>query len=258
MEKIYLTHLYPKSLSIYGDKGNMLILQKRFEFFDFEVVIQSLEIGQELPKRNDFYFIGGGQDTQQSQISKDILRYSQQLLQDIETNTPLLAICGGYQLLGKEFITGNGETIKGINLFDIQTTASTDAVKDRCVGNIIIKCNLSELKNISLLGFENHSGQTKILSDKTKPLGRVLYGHGNSKEGGDEGSVFKNAIGTYMHGPCLSKNPELADFIVRKIIRTAAEKQKLDPKSYLQFDKKSGFDDKNSILAKELVISRLK
>jgi lipid II isoglutaminyl synthase (glutamine-hydrolysing) len=258
MEKIYLTHLYPKSLSIYGDKGNMLILQKRFDFFGFDVVIQNLEIGQDLPARNDFYFIGGGQDTQQSQIATDILRFSPKLISDVSHNTPLLAICGGYQLLGKEFITGNGEIIKGISLFDIATTAPTDSVKDRCVGNLVIKCQIRDLKNITLVGFENHSGQTKILSDQSKPLGQVILGHGNSRNGGDEGAIYKNAIGTYMHGPCLSKNPELADYLVRKIIRTAAENKLIDPKSYLEFDKKPLFDDKNAILAKEILISRLK
>jgi hypothetical protein len=257
MEKIYLTHLYPKSLSIYGDKGNILILQKRFEFFGYEVVIQDVELGEDLPTRNDFYFIGGGQDSQQTNIAKDIQRYSKTLISDVKSNTPLLAVCGGYQLLGKEFITGTGESIQGISLFDITTKAPTDSVKDRCVGNMLVKCEITELKNITLIGFENHSGQTQILSTTTKPLGQVIIGNGNNKGGSNEGAVFKNAIGTYMHGPCLAKNPELADYILRKIIRTAAEKQNLDPKSYLQFDKKSGFDDKNAILAKELLISRI-
>jgi len=255
--KFYLTHLYPKEMSIYGDMGNIIALQYRLERYGFEVVYQEVNQGQNLPKNTDIYFIGGGQDKEQEIIFKDLETKKERLISDVEEGVPVLAICGGYQLLGKKFLTGEGLEIDGIGIFDVETKAPDASVKSRCIGNIIVKSMISGLLDDYFVGFENHSGQTHFLSyDKCKPLGKVLLGFGNNSSRVYEGCIYKNAIGTYMHGSCLPKNPELANFLIFKAIRNKAEKEEIDPQFYLDL-KKAEFNDDISQETKKQLIQRL-
>ncbi|NJK71603.1 MAG: hypothetical protein HC932_05185 [Thermales bacterium] len=135
---------------------------------------------------------------------------------DIKAGVGLLAICGGYQLLGKKFVTGRGQIVRGIGLFDITTKAPSNNVKTRCIGNLVEECLIPELNQINLVGFENHSGQTSFTNrSKCLPLAKVIAGYGNNLESKYEGCVYKNAVGTYLHGSCLPKNPELTLWFIR-------------------------------------------
>jgi lipid II isoglutaminyl synthase (glutamine-hydrolysing) len=219
----YITHLYPEKLNIYGDMGNIIAMQYRLRKLGFKPIYQAVEIGQELPSKTDWYFIGGGQDKEQLLVGGDLLSKKRKLFEDISQGVGLLAICGGHQLLGKKFLTGNGELVNGLGLFEITTSAPLShkqGVGDRCIGNVVTECQIPELRGNTLVGFENHSGQTELLSGAKEqggyPLGKVVVGHGNSLNGGDEGYVLHNAVGTYLHGSCLPKNPALADWFIHQ------------------------------------------
>jgi lipid II isoglutaminyl synthase (glutamine-hydrolysing) len=220
----YITHLYPENMNIYGDMGNIIAMKHKLRKIGLEPIYQSVAIGAELPSKTDWYFIGGGQDSEQIEVINDLLRHKKRIFQDVANGVGLLAICGGYQLLGKKFITGKDKVINGIGLFEVVTQAPTDNVKDRCVGNIVTNCLIEELKDNKLVGFENHSGQTTLLPSATDqggfPLGSVVKGNGNNKTGLNEGYVLKNAVGTYLHGSCLPKNSFLTSwFINNQLLR---------------------------------------
>lgn len=248
VSKFFITHLYPQQMSIYGDMGNILAIQHRLKRRGFEVVYQTVDILEPLPKYTDFYFIGGGQDNEQYLIFQDLLSKKERLLGDIKEGVSLLSICGGYQLLGESFLTGDGRQIEGIGLFPVKTIAPDASVKSRCIGNIVVQCNIPELDGYKLVGFENHGGQTyfsneelimknkeevppnplsggrgrfetllnKKSLDTAYPIGKTLVGFGNNAKEGHEGCVYKNAIGTYLHGSCLPKNPQLADWLISR------------------------------------------
>ena len=251
MARFFITHLYPRQMSIYGDQGNILTLQYRLRAMGIEPAYQTVDLGEPLPEKTDFYFIGGGQDNEQYLIFKDLLTKKDKLIEDIINGVGLLAICGGYQLLGKSFLTGDGREISGIGLFPVVTKAPDTSVKSRCIGNLVSKCLLPELKDYWLIGFENHSGQTyfdpeiqiesleqsimndispdsklesklKNLNSTARPLAKVVIGYGNNSQEKLEGCVVNRAIGTYMHGPCLAKNPKLADWFIQSFL---ADKQ---------------------------------
>lgn len=242
-KKFVITHLYPDQMSIYGDMGNILALRHRLKKYGFKVIYKTVNIGQSLPVDTDIYFVGGGQDQEQFEIFKDLIYKKQRLIADIEDNVPLLAICGGYQLLGEKFTTGEGLVIDGIGVFDVTTVAPDSNIKTRCVGNILTECLIPELAGEQLIGFENHSGQTEFNpTKKCKPLGKVVSGFGNNLDKKFEGAVYKNAIGTYLHGSCLPKNPALADYLILQAIRRRAEKGLLDPQVYIE-TRKTEIDD---------------
>ena len=215
--KFFITHLYPDQMSIYGDMGNIIAMRYRLEKYGFEVVYQTVAPGQDLPETTDWYFMGGGQDKEQEMIYKDLLLKKTRLVNDIENGVGLLSICGGYQLLGNQFITGNGVEVEGLGVFEVVTKAPGNSVKQRCIGNIVEECLIDELRGQALVGFENHGGQTE-LGVTAKPLGKVISGFGNTYDSGYEGCVYKNAVGTYLHGSCLPKNPQLTDWFIRRAI----------------------------------------
>lgn len=239
LPEFYLTHLYPEQMSIYGDMGNILAFQRKLERLGFSVKYQQVSPGGSLPKQTDFYFIGGGQDNEQYYIFKDLLKKKEKLLKDLEFGTPLLAICGGYQLLGKKFVDGEGREIDGIGFFDVQTKSPDDTVKSRCIGNVSAKSTHPGFKNVSLVGFENHGGQTYFLSQteknedqKSKPLAKIVNGFGNNSVEKLEGCYKKNAIGTYLHGSCLPKNPELTNWLIKQSLKIKSRKEKQNYESF--------------------------
>ena len=219
MNTVYITHLYPKEMSIYGDMGNILAIQFRLKEWGLDYSYQTVNLGESLPDKTDFYFLGGGQDADQLKVCRDLLTKKEFLSNDLLIkNIPMLAICGGYQLLGKEFITGNGQVIVGLNILPVVTKALDAKISSRATGNLLIKSSIPELKGIELLGFENHSGQTYFLDSAAIPLGKVIIGSGNNGVEKLEGCIYKNIVGTYLHGSCLPKNPELTDWFIQKIL----------------------------------------
>ena len=254
--EFYITHLYPKEMNIYGDWGNIISLQYRLERYGFQVVYQAVGLDQKLPNKTDLYFIGGGQDKEQILIFNDLIRKKEKLIDDVEDGVCLLAICGGYQLLGQSFLTGEGQIVDGIGIFDVETKALDSAVSSRCIGNLVIRSMVNGLEDVTLVGFENHSGQTEFLSmEKSKPMGKTLIGFGNNSSAKYEGCYYKNSFGTYMHGSFLPKNPEFADHLIFQAVRRKAEKSEIHPQVYLD-SIKNQIDDSIAIKTKQALIER--
>ena len=202
--ELTICHLYPDLLNVYGDVGNILILKDRAERRGIKVNIINTSINDNFDGDNmDIVFFGGGQDYEQSIVSEDLkTNKKDEIAKYINNRKVFLAICGGYQLLGKYYRAPNGEKLEGLGILDIYTEAGDT----RFIGNTVI---YNEEHNETYVGFENHSGRTYI--NDLKPLGKCVYGYGNNGKDGYEGCIYKNTFCTYFHGSLLSKNPELAD-----------------------------------------------
>ncbi|MBR1664362.1 MAG: glutamine amidotransferase [Ruminococcus sp.] len=209
MDKIKICHLYHDVLNLYGDTGNVITMKKRLEWRGFETEVTDLSFGEfDLSSKYDIIFIGGGQDFEQGILTEDLFKYkSGWLKEQIENGTVVLAICGGYQMLGNYYITDKGENIKFLGAVDIYTKASSP----RMIGNIVYSTELNGKSPVA--AFENHSGKT-YLGKGVSPLGKVVKGFGNNGEDGTEGARYKNVFATYGHGPLLPKNPVLCDSIL--------------------------------------------
>jgi len=206
---ITILHLYSNDMNIYGDHGNVLTLQRRIEWNEYIPKVIQYNQGDKFPDNVDIIVGGGGQDSGQNKIQADLISIGPQLRELADKGVPMLVICGLYQLFGKFFKTADGEIIKGIGLFDIETYAKPE----RLIGNIIT--HNEQFGDI--IGYENHSGQT-FLGHKVSALGRVRLGAGNNTEDVSEGARYKNVIGSYLHGSLLPKNPEIADFLIEQAI----------------------------------------
>ena len=200
-------HMYGDMLDLYGDSGNMEVLRYRCGKRGIKCQVDGYSLGGELPdlSKYDLIYIGGGADLEQQHISADLLRCKEAITKAYEGGTFLFLICGGYQLMGKYYRDADGNEIPGLGLFDYYTVAPASRRK-RCISNIVVRTKFADV-----VGFENHGGQTQGV--KT-PLGEVLFGNGNCSKSQYEGYFEENVIATYMHGPCLSKNPELADYMI--------------------------------------------
>ena len=212
--------LYPDLMNIYGDRGNILTLLKRAEWRGYESKL--LELGRGTVKEIesvDIFFFGGGQDREQALVYEDLLEFKQAPLERaVALGSGILAVCGGYQLLGHYYQTGDGQKFPGIGLIDVRTEAG----KKRFIGDVVVDLRnsdlaINELKPPTLVGFENHSGRT-FLGPKTRPLGKVRMGFGNNGSDGTEGCVQGGVLGTYLHGSLLPKNPHLADYLIRSAL----------------------------------------
>jgi lipid II isoglutaminyl synthase (glutamine-hydrolysing) len=203
-----LGHLYPDQLNLYGDRGNILTLRRRCQLRGIELRVIDLGIGDALaPDEYDMLFIGGGQDKEQAPVAQDLQEMkSIGLWAAIEDDMPVLAVCGGYQLLAHYYRPADGPDMRGLGVFDAWTIHK-GAQSPRCIGDIAISWNGS-----TLVGFENHGGRT--YPGTARPLGKVLKGYGNNAEDHTEGAVYRNAFGTYMHGSLLPKNPHFADHLI--------------------------------------------
>ncbi len=206
-----ICHLYPELMNIYGDRGNIIALRRRCEWRGINVELTALSVHDAVnPEAYDFFFIGGGQDREQLLVASDLLNVKGDALRRAAADgAGFLTICGGYQLLGKYFLTYTGETLPGIEIFD----AWTEGAEKRFIGNMVIEWETAAGNRQTLVGFENHSGHTYLGPDM-RPLGRVVTGFGNNGADGLEGCRTGNAIGTYLHGSLLPKNPELADEMI--------------------------------------------
>ena len=211
--KINIAHLYPKLLNIYGDWGNVFTIKKRCEWRNIEVEIDSIGIGDAIDiKKYDFYFLGGGQDQQQIEVSKELQKHKSPLQEARDENAVFLAICGGYQLLGHYYQPHNAEILLGISLINAHTVAG----EKRFIGNVTANCNFVTPQ--SIVGFENHSGLT-YLGEDVEPLAIVSTGNGNNGQDKTEGAKYKNVFGTYLHGSFLPKNPQFADYLISKALK---------------------------------------
>ncbi len=220
--------LYPELMSTYGDRGNIIALTKRCEWRGIKVDIKRLDIGYSVKELRscDLLFMGGAQDRQQKIVSQDLKKKVKVLREMIEDDTPGLYICGAYQFLGRYYKEADGAIIKGLGILDLYTEHPGEN-HPRLIGNIVVR--MQDLIHPwgefsltpqgwnsidTLVGFENHGGRT-YLGEKVKPLGKVLVGFGNNGEYREEGAVYKNSFGSYLHGPILPKNPHFADYLIK-------------------------------------------
>lgn len=204
--------LYPELMNIYADRGNLLLLQRRCEWRGIGFELSASDLGEPLdPDAADLFYIGGGQDRDQELCALDLAEVKREGIHAAaDRGAALLAVCGGYQLLGHSYQLGE-ETLPGVGLVDLTTVRSDGP---RLIGNVAIEVDLGDGPRV-LAGFENHGGRTRLGAGET-PLGRVLRGHGNDGESGVEGVRRGNVIGTYLHGPLLPKNAWLADWLIAR------------------------------------------
>lgn len=219
MRALTLAHLYPAEMNIYGDTGNVLVLRRRLEWRGLTVAVVPVSVGDPLPADTDIILGGGGQDAAQGDIGLDFASRGVQLRAMADDGVVILAICGSYQLLGREFLTKDGVRIEGTGVLDVTTTGSDT----RLIGNHLVDTDFGRLA-----GYENHSGLTQ-LGDGVRPLGSTVSGRGNNGRDGSEGAVRDNVFGTYLHGPVLAKSPQLADELLRRAYARRGDGVELAP-----------------------------
>ncbi|HEX5249822.1 MAG TPA: hypothetical protein VFW14_09170 [Gaiellales bacterium] len=208
MTDLRVCHLYPEHLNIYADRGNIAVLRARCEWRGIGFAVGGCGPGDPLPEA-DLYYVGGGQDRDQLLVEDDLVGRADGLRAAIDDGAWMLAVCGGYQMLGHYYRGHQGDEIRGTGLVDLVTEAGPT----RMIGNISIDCELRPGEPMTVVGFENHAGRTR-LGEGVRPLGRVLHGHGNNGRDGGEGVHTGRIVGTYIHGPLLPKNPALADHLI--------------------------------------------
>jgi CobQ-like glutamine amidotransferase family enzyme len=215
--KIRVGHLYPDYLNIYADRGNIAVHARRAALRGHELEIRDLGVGDPLdPAAHDLLYIGGGQDREQALIAPDLAARSAALHTAKARGVAMLAVCGGYQLLGRGYRGRDGSFMPGAALFPHETVAGDS----RMIGDVLLECELEPGVKKPLAGFENHAGRT-LLDPDAEPLGRVIHGFGNDGSSGFEGCRLGNAIGTYLHGPLLPRNPWLADWLLGRALAHA-------------------------------------
>jgi lipid II isoglutaminyl synthase (glutamine-hydrolysing) len=224
--KIVIGHLYPDYLNIYADRGNMAVLERRAAWRGHELEVRSISIGEPVPPgEHDLLYVGGGQDREQALVAEDLRLKAEGVRQAVAGGTALLAVCGGYQLLGRSYRDAGGSELPGIGLLPFDTVAGST----RMIGDVLLECELEPGVVRTLAGFENHAGRTR-LDPGAEPLGRVVAGFGNDGETGFEGCRSGRVIGTYLHGPLLPRNPWFADWLLSQALaRRVGEPVELGP-----------------------------
>src|SRR3990172_4614026 len=211
--ELRVAHLYPDVMNIYGDRGNVIALRYRCEARGIAFHLGEVNIGDPFdPGEFDLVVVGGGQDREQRRIADDLVARGPALKAAIDDGLPALAVCGGVQLFGNRYVDPHGGIIPGIGVFDVETRHPGPRA-DRCIGDVLLATEFGEV-----VGFENHGGRT-FLGPGQEPFGRVERGYGNNGEDGAEGARYRNAIGTYLHGSLLPKNPALADALILAALR---------------------------------------
>lgn len=216
-----IAYLYPSEMNIYGDRGNIITLVQRCQWRGIQSIVKEVHLGQKFDfSKADIIFGGGGQDKGQELVAKDLQTRGNQLKVATDQGKPMLLVCGLYQLFGRQFTTVEGKQLEGIGLFNLETKGG----QVRMIGNLVVESRFGRL-----VGFENHSGQTRLDTGQ-ESLGRVIKGFGNDEASGYEGAIKHNAIGTYLHGPVLPKNPGLADFMIQTALTNKTGKAvRLEP-----------------------------
>lgn len=239
--------LYPDLMSTYGDRGNIIVLEKRLRWRGIEPIIKKIFISfpEEELKDCDLIFMGGAQDKQQQIVNRDLKKNKGKILKKmINQGIPGLFICGAYQFMGRYYKAADGTTIPGLGLFDFYTESPGLKFK-RLIGNIVIQPSIFTL-NTKFIGFENHTGRT-FLGKDVKPFAEVIKGYGNNGKDKTEGMIYKNTVGTYLHGPILPKNIELADWLIEKALERKYKKKIVLKK----------LDDQLENMAREFIINKL-
>lgn len=210
--ELNIVNMFPEVLNLYGDRGNIIVLQKRCEWREIKanIIEYNFNSDENILKVADIILLGGASDREQGIMYNHLLNLRELLKNLIEDGVCLLAICGGYQLLGEAYIDANQNVIKGLGLLDFYTKSEGR----RLIGNIIIETTLDVFPK-TVVGYENHGGRTY---HSYQPFGKVIKGFGNNGKDGFEGLVYKNVIGTYLHGPLLPKNPHIADYLLKKAL----------------------------------------
>src|SRR5690348_12044030 len=213
LERIVVGHLYPSYLNIYADRGNIAVLAARAAWRGVELDVRTIGPGGDTPVDVDLFYVGGGQDREQALIAPDLAARGPALAEAVSGGAAALAVCGGYQLLGRFYRDRSGEELPGAGVLPLYTVAG----ERRMIGDVLLECELDPGVVRTVAGFENHAGRT-ILDEGAEPLGRVVSGFGNDGESGYEGCRAGRAIGTYLHGPLLPRNPWLADWLLAEAL----------------------------------------
>jgi CobQ-like glutamine amidotransferase family enzyme len=208
---INLVHLYPREMSIYGDLGNTRCLAQRIRRHGYGVRIHDHHPGSTLPEHPHLFMGGGGQDSGQNRVEDDLAAIGDRLRGLAADGTPMIMVCGMYQLFGNAFITVDGQELPGLGILDVTTRGNPS----RMIGGIVLDTPFGEV-----VGFENHSGAT-VLEPGQAPFGRVRAGHGNNGTDATEGAVSAYVIGSYLHGPILPANPRVADHLIARAAEVA-------------------------------------
>jgi len=220
--KIRVGHLYPDYLNIYADRGNIAVLSARARTRGHELDVRPIGMGDAVPVGEvDLFYVGGGQDREQELVAHDLAAKSEPLREAVEDGAAFLAVCGGYQLLGRHYRDVAGVELPGIGLLPLHTIAG----ERRMIGDVLLECAWA---GETLAGFENHAGRT-ILDDGAEPLGRVVFGFGNDGQSGFEGCRYKRAYGTYLHGPLLPRNPWFADRLLEEALAHGGVEERFEP-----------------------------
>jgi lipid II isoglutaminyl synthase (glutamine-hydrolysing) len=212
--KITVGHLYPDYLNIYADRGNMAVLERRAAWRGHELEVRPISVGESVrPGEHDLLYVGGGQDREQALVADDLTRKADGVREAVGAGAVLLAVCGGYQLLGRSYRDSYGAELPGIALLPFETAAG----ENRMIGDVLLECELEPGVVRTLAGFENHVGRTR-LDAGAEPLGRVVAGFGNDGDSGFEGCRAGRVVGTYLHGPLLPRNPWFADWLLSEAL----------------------------------------
>ena len=215
--KIRIGHLYPQYLNIYADRGNIAVLTRRAALRGHDPEVHAVGVGEPLdPRAYDLLYVGGGQDREQGLVAPDLVSKAEAVHAAHAAGVAMLAVCGGYQLLGRGYRARDGSFLPGVGLFAHETVAGDV----RMIGDVLLECELDAGRRQPLAGFENHAGRT-LLDPGTEPLGRVVHGFGNDGASGFEGCRLGRAVGTYLHGPLLPRNPWLADWLLAQALAHA-------------------------------------
>ena len=225
--KVRVGHLYPEYLNIYADRGNIAVLERRARLRGHELDVSAVSVGAALePGAHDLLYIGGGQDREQALVAPDLAAKGDAVATAVAGGAAALAVCGGYQLLGRGYRGLEGADLPGVGLFPHETVAG----EQRMIGDVLLECELEPGERQTIAGFENHAGRTR-LDPGAVPLGRVVAGFGNDGESGHEGVRVGRALGTYLHGPLLPRNPWLADWLLSQALAhaTGGDPPELEP-----------------------------
>ena len=225
--KIVVGHLYPDYLNIYADRGNIAVLERRAAWRRHQLHVRAIGVGDEIRAgKHDLLYVGGGQDREQALVAPDFAAKAEGLRAAIDAGAAVLAVCGGYQLLGRFYRDRHGAELPGAGVLPLQTVAG----ETRMIGDVLLECELEPGWTQTLAGFENHAGRT-LLDAGAEPLGRVVAGFGNDGQSGFEGCRVGRVVGTYLHGPLLPRNPWFADWVLAQALAhaTGGEPQQLEP-----------------------------
>lgn len=234
--KLTIGHLYPDLLNLYGDRGNIQCFKKRLEWRGIDVEIKSYLYGDAIDfSELDIILLGGGSDREQELVCGQLKEIAADFKAYVDDGGVVLAVCGGYQLLGKYYKTET-KTIEGLSILDIYT----EWQPTRLIRNIVLQ---SDLFHTPVVGFENHGGRTYI--GNHTPFGKVVYGLGNTGKGDYEGVIYKNVIATYLHGPLLPKNPHVCDYLLERALKKRFGDVTLKP-----------LDDEQELAANNVIVDR--